>query len=92
MEFVSEVIRGHNVQQQDVLGLRIQSRHSEFHLREHLPEKNRCPKLAIFQKKSCHNWDSNPQPLSYCYVLGSNPIRGQIFKVDVQSYVVWKFE
>lgn len=37
VELVSVVIRGHDVQQQDVLGLRVQSGNSELHLREHLP-------------------------------------------------------
>lgn len=37
VELVSVVIRGHDVQQQDVLGLRVQSGNPELHLREHLP-------------------------------------------------------
>ena len=41
MEFVSEVIGGNHVQQQDVFGFGIQTRNSKFHLRKHLPEINR---------------------------------------------------
>lgn len=37
MEFVSVVVGGHNVQEQDVFGFGVQAGHSEFHLREHLP-------------------------------------------------------
>lgn len=37
MEFVTAVVGGDDVQQQDVLGLGIQPRHAELHLREHLP-------------------------------------------------------
>lgn len=39
VEFVSVVVCGHNVQQQNVLGFRIESRHAEFHLRKHLPAR-----------------------------------------------------
>ena len=38
VELVPEVIRRHHVQQQDVLRLRVQARHFELHLGEHLPE------------------------------------------------------
>ena len=37
VELVSVVIRGDDVQQEDILGLRVQSGNSELHLREHLP-------------------------------------------------------
>ena len=39
VELVAEVVRGHNVQKEDVLGLGVEARQSELHLREHLPEK-----------------------------------------------------
>lgn len=37
VELVSVVVRGYDIQQEHVLGLRIQPRNSELHLREHLP-------------------------------------------------------
>ena len=37
MEFVSVVVGSYNVQQENVLGFRIESRNAEFHLRKHLP-------------------------------------------------------
>ena len=39
MELVAEVVSGHNVQEEDVLGLGVQAGHLELHLREHLPGK-----------------------------------------------------
>ena len=41
MKLVSEVVGGHDVQQQDVLGLRVESTNPELHLRKHLPGKKR---------------------------------------------------
>lgn len=41
MEFVSVVVGGHNVQQQDVFGFGVQAGHTKFHLREHLPGSRR---------------------------------------------------
>lgn len=38
MEFVAVVVGGHDVQQQDVLGLQVQPGNAELHLGEHLPE------------------------------------------------------
>ena len=38
MELVSVVVGGDDVEQQDVLGLGVQPRQPELHLREHLPE------------------------------------------------------
>ena len=37
VEFVSVVVGGHNVQQQNVLGFWVETGDSELHLREHLP-------------------------------------------------------
>lgn len=37
VEFVSVVVGGYNVQQQDVFGFGVQAGHTKFHLREHLP-------------------------------------------------------
>lgn len=39
VEFVSVVVGSYNVQQENVLGFRIESRNAEFHLRKHLPVK-----------------------------------------------------
>ena len=39
MELVSEFISPHNIKEEDVLRLRIETRHLELHLREHLPER-----------------------------------------------------
>jgi|LakMenE01Jun11ns_1017448.scaffolds.fasta_scaffold8999107_1 hypothetical protein len=39
VELVAEVVRGHNVQEEDVLGLGVQAGHLELHLWEHLPGK-----------------------------------------------------
>jgi hypothetical protein len=41
VELVAEVVRGHNVQKEDVLGLGVQAGHLELHLREHLPENKK---------------------------------------------------
>ena len=37
MELVTVLVGGHDVQQQDVLGLCVQTRQLKLHLREHLP-------------------------------------------------------
>ena len=37
VELVSEVVRSHHVQQQDVLGLGVQAGHFKLHLWKHLP-------------------------------------------------------
>ena len=37
VELVAKVICSYNIQQEDVLGLRVEARESELHLREHLP-------------------------------------------------------
>ena len=39
VELVSEVVSRHHVQQQDVLGLGVETREAKFHLREHLSGK-----------------------------------------------------
>ena len=39
VELVSEVVRGHHVQQEDVLGLGVQAGHFELHLWKHLPRR-----------------------------------------------------
>ncbi len=41
VELVAEVVRGHNVQEEDVLGLGVQAGHLELHLRKHLPENKK---------------------------------------------------
>jgi hypothetical protein len=41
VELVAEVVSGHNVQEEDVLGLGVQAGHLELHLREHLPENKK---------------------------------------------------
>ena len=41
MEFVSVVISRHNIKQQDVFGLCIQSRDPKLHLRKHLSVENK---------------------------------------------------
>ena len=43
MELVAEVIGGDHVEKKNVLGLGVEARHAELHLREHLPkEENVC--------------------------------------------------
>ena len=54
MEFVSEVIGGHNVQQQDVLGFGVQTRDSELHLRKHLPVMRK--QIFIFTVSSTNHF------------------------------------
>ena len=39
MELVAEIVRRDDVEQEDVLGLRVEAGHAELHLREHLPAK-----------------------------------------------------
>ena len=41
VELVSEVVRSHHVQQQDVLGLGVETRETKLHLWEHLSRKER---------------------------------------------------
>ena len=41
MEFISVVVGGNDVEEEDVLSFVVQSAQSELHLREHLPERKR---------------------------------------------------
>ena len=45
VKFVSKIVCGHDIEQQDVFGLGIKSWHSELHLWKHLPEKKGKEKL-----------------------------------------------
>jgi hypothetical protein len=45
VKFVSKIVCGHDVQQQNVFGLGIESGHPKFHLRKHLPAKKENRKL-----------------------------------------------
>ena len=40
MELVAKVVSRYNIEEQDVLGLRIQAGHLELHLGKHLPGTN----------------------------------------------------
>ena len=40
MELVAKVVSRYNIEEQDVLGLRVQASHLELHLGEHLPGTN----------------------------------------------------
>jgi hypothetical protein len=47
VEFVSVVVGGHNVQQENVLGFGIESRDAELHLRKHLPIEQMKPNVFV---------------------------------------------
>ena len=42
VELVAEVVGRDDVEEEDVLRLRVQPRHAELHLREHLPAQEQC--------------------------------------------------
>ena len=42
VELVAEVVGRDDVEEEDVLRLRVQPRHAELHLREHLPAQEHC--------------------------------------------------
>ncbi len=77
MELVAEVVRGHNVQEEDVLGLGVQAGHLELHLREHLPGK----KVARLEIRQIEKRFLVNLTVSLCPVIVEKP---KILKIIVR--------
>lgn len=64
VKFISAVISRNNIHQQNIFGLFVQARASDFKRREHSPAEKIRDELAVFYR-STNNTDLNPAQIFY---------------------------